>query len=128
MHKQIHTDEAPAAVGPYSQAIEANCSTMVFISGQIPLDPKTMKVESADVREQTRQVLKNLQAVLEASKTAASCVVKTTVYLKNMNDFSAVNEEYEKFFSEHKPARACVEVARLPRDVLVEIDAIAVKR
>lgn len=127
MHKKIHTDEAPAAVGPYSQAIEAKCGSLIFISGQIPLDPKTMKVESTDVREQTKQVLKNLQAVLKAAKVSENAVVKTTVYLKNMDDFSLVNEEYEKFFSEHKPARACVEVARLPRDVLVEIDAIAVR-
>lgn len=126
MVKKIYTDKAPQAVGPYSQAIVASAQNLVFISGQIPLDPVTMKVESTDVREQTRVVLTNLNAILKASNAGPQTVVKTTVYLKNMNDFSAVNEEYEKFFVEHKPARVCIEVARLPRDVLVEIDAIAV--
>lgn len=126
MLKKIHTDEAPAAVGPYSQAIAAHCSNMIFISGQIPLDPKTMKVESADIRDQTKQVLRNLSAVLKAAGVNKSSVVRTTVYLKDMNDFSLVNQEYEEFFSDHKPARVCVEVARLPKDSLVEIDAIAV--
>lgn len=127
MHKKIHTDEAPAAFGPYSQAIEAKVSSLVFVSGQIPLDPKTMKVLSNDVREQTKVVLKNLDAILKAAQCSANSVVRATVYLKNMDDFSLVNEEYEKYFSEHKPARVCVEVARLPRDVLVEIDAIAAR-
>ncbi len=126
MHKKVHSDDAPAAVGPYSQAIEAKGSAMLFISGQIPLDPKTMKVESSDVRLQTIQVLKNLSAILSVSKASVSSVVRTTVYLKSMADYQTVNEEYEKFFSEHKPARVCIEVARLPKDVLVEIDAIAV--
>ena len=126
MHKKIHTDDAPAAVGPYSQAILAQGSAMLFISGQIPLDPKTMKVESTDVRLQTIQVLKNLSAILSESSTLVSSVVRTTVYLKSMADYQTVNEEYEKFFCEHKPARVCIEVARLPKDVLVEIDAIAV--
>lgn len=125
MLKKIHSDEAPAAVGPYSQAIAAACSNIIFISGQIPLDPVSMQVSSTDVREQTKQVLKNLSAVLKAAGVNKNAVVKATVYLKNMNDFALVNEEYEKFFSEHKPARVCVEVARLPKDVLVEIDAIA---
>jgi 2-iminobutanoate/2-iminopropanoate deaminase len=126
MHKKISTDKAPAAVGPYAQAIVAQGANLVFVSGQIPLNPATMKIESDDVRAQTITVLKNLLAVLEASGAGLRSVVKTTVYLKSMNDFLVVNEEYEKFFAEHKPARACVEVARLPRDVLVEIDAIAV--
>lgn len=124
MHKKITTDKAPKAVGPYTQAIVAG--NLVFVSGQIPLDPVSMKVESTDIRSQTKVVLKNLLAVLQASGASLQSVVKTTVYLKDMNDFSAVNEEYALVFAEHAPARACVEVARLPRDVLVEIDAIAV--
>lgn len=126
MHKQINTPDAPKAVGPYSQAVMATGGNLIFISGQIPLDATTMKVEVSGVREQTQVVLKNLSTILKAAGVGPHHVVRTTVYLKDMNDFSAVNEEYEKFFTEHKPARVCVEVARLPRDVLVEIDAIAV--
>lgn len=126
MHKKISTDHAPKAVGPYSQAILAQGQNLLFVSGQIPLDAKTMQVSSADIREQTKMVLKNLAAILQAAGVSAQAVVKTTVYLKNMNDFAAMNEEYEQFFCEHRPARACVEVARLPRDVLVEIEATAV--
>jgi 2-iminobutanoate/2-iminopropanoate deaminase len=126
MHKKISTDKAPAAVGPYSQAIIAQGQQLIFISGQIPLNPKTMKIESADVREQTKMVLKNLSSILDAAGIDSRAVAKTTVFLKDMNDFATVNEEYEKFFSDHKPARACVEVSRLPKDALVEIEAIAV--
>lgn len=126
MHKIISTPNAPAAVGPYSQAVVAQGSKLIFISGQIPLDPTSMSVTSGDVRTQTRQVLKNLLAVIQEAQASQNDVVKTTVYLKNMSDFAVVNEEYSKFFAEHKPARACVEVARLPKDVLVEIDAIVV--
>lgn len=126
MHKKISTLDAPKAIGPYSQAIIASGSKMLFISGQIPLDPKTMQVESTEVVAQTRLVLKNLQAILKEAQADISSVVKTTVYLKSMDDFAKVNEEYEKLFTHHKPARVCIEVARLPRDVLVEIDAIAV--
>ncbi len=121
--KKISTDKAPAAVGPYSQAIVAQ--GFAFISGQIPLNPATMTVPSNDVREQTKVVLSNLKAILDAAGAMTQSVVRTTVYLKSMNDYALVNEEYERFFAEHKPARVCVEVARLPRDVLVEIDAIA---
>jgi 2-iminobutanoate/2-iminopropanoate deaminase len=123
MHKIVHSDEAPKAIGCYSQAIIAN--KIIFVSGQIPLDPVTMKVEG-DIKEQTKQVLKNLFNILKEAGAQAQSVVKTTVYLKDLQDFSSVNEEYEKFFSEHKPARVCIEVSRLPRDSLVEIDAIAV--
>jgi 2-iminobutanoate/2-iminopropanoate deaminase len=126
MHKYINTDQAPKAVGPYSQAILASGQQILFISGQIPLDPVTMKVEAQDVRAQTKVVLKNLLAVLNEAGANIRTVTKATVYIKNMDDFATINEEYEKVFSEHKPARACVEVARLPKDVLVEIDAIAV--
>ncbi len=124
MISKISTEKAPAAVGPYSQAIVAG--GLVFVSGQIPLNPTTMKVETQDVRAQTKVVLNNLNEVLQAAGVQRQNVVKTTVYLKSMDHFALVNEEYEHYFSEHKPARACVEVARLPRDVLVEIDAIAV--
>lgn len=123
MIKKIETDHAPKAVGPYSQAVVAH--NLVFVSGQIALDPETNIVESSDIVGQTQMVLRNLNAVLKASGASATSVLKTTVYLKNMTDFAAFNAEYEQFFAEHKPARACVEVARLPKDVLVEIDAIA---
>jgi len=126
MHKIIHTPKAPAAVGPYSQAVIAQGSRLVFVSGQIPLDPLSMSVTSTDVRAQTRQVLKNLRAIIQEAQAGLNQVVKTTVYLKNMSDFEAVNEEYAKFFTENLPARVCLEVARLPKDVLVEIDAILV--
>jgi len=125
MHEKIFTDEAPLAVGPYSQAVKAKGQNMVFVSGQIPLNPSSMNIEGSDIKEQTRLVLKNLAAVLKAAGVGPHHVVKTTVYLKDMNDFATMNAEYSNFFSEHKPARACVEVARLPKDVLVEIDAIA---
>ncbi|HXW60420.1 MAG TPA: RidA family protein [Myxococcota bacterium] len=125
MHRVVESKDAPKAVGPYSQAIIAEGSKLIFVSGQIPLDPSTMQISSHDVRNQTAMVLKNLHAVLRAADVHINQVVKTTVYIKNMNDFAVINEEYERFFGTHKPARACVEVARLPRDVLVEIDAIA---
>jgi 2-iminobutanoate/2-iminopropanoate deaminase len=126
MHEIIHSDHAPKAVGPYSQAIATEKQRMIFVSGQIPFDPKTMALVSSDVREQTRQVLKNVDAVLKAAKVGREHVVKTTVFIQNMNDFAAINEEYAAFFGDHRPARACVEVARLPKDALVEIDAIAI--
>lgn len=121
--KAITTAGAPAAIGPYSQAIVAG--NLVFCSGQIPLDPRTMQVEGVTAAVQTEQVLNNLKAVLEAAGSSLERVLKTTVYLKNMADFAAMNEVYGKFFGGHRPARAAVEVARLPKDVLVEIDCIA---
>jgi len=120
----ISTDNAPGAIGPYSQAVKTG--NMVFCSGQIPIDPATGEFVSGDVAEQTRQVLKNLSAVLEAAGTDLNNVVKTTVFLADMNDFTAMNEVYAEFFSENKPARATVQAARLPRDARVEIDCIAV--
>lgn len=126
MHKKIVTEEAPKAIGPYSQAIIATGTNLIFISGQIPLDPVSLQIEAKTIAEQTKRSLKNLQAILKAANASWHHVVKTTVFLKDMNDFLAMNAEYEKFFVEHKPARACVEVARLPRDALVEIEAIAV--
>lgn len=123
--KIVHTPQAPQAIGPYSQAIVAN--GFIFVSGQTPLVPETMEIVSEDVQEQTRQALKNVQAILEAAGYSLNDVVKTTVFIKNMNDFAKINQIYAEFFNEHKPARACVEVARLPKDVLVEIECIAYK-
>ena len=125
--KIIKTDNAPEPVGPYNQAIAAT-GQMLFISGQIAIDTKTNQiVYREDVSKQTEQVMANLEAILTEANTNWSNVVKTTVYLKNMDDFATVNNVYAKYFdSENAPARACVEVARLPKDVLVEIDCIAV--
>lgn len=115
---------APKAVGPYSQAIKVG--NMIFCSGSIPLDPASGEVVGSDVATQTEQVLKNLEAVLQVVDSGLFQVAKTTVYLKNMEDFPAMNEVYAKFFQVDPPARATVEVARLPKDVLVEIDCIAI--
>jgi len=124
MKEIISTDKAPGAIGPYSQAIKA--AGMVFCSGQIPIDPATGEFVSNDVTEQTEQVFKNLIAVLEAAGASLNGVVKTTVFLADMNDFNAMNEVYAKYFSDNKPARATVQAARLPRDAKVEIECIAV--
>ena len=123
MKEIIATENAPGAIGPYSQAVKAG--NMVFCSGQIPIDTATGEFVSDDVAEQTRQVLKNLSAVLEAAGTSLNNVVKTTVFLADMNDFAAMNEIYAEFFSENKPARATVQAARLPKDARVEIECIA---
>ena len=124
MKEIVATENAPGAIGPYSQAVKAG--GMVFCSGQIPIDAATGEFVSADVAEQTEQVLKNLSAVLKAAGSDLNNVVKTTVFLSDMNDFAAMNEIYAKYFSENKPARATVQAARLPRDARVEIDCIAV--
>ena len=126
-HKIIKTDKAPNPVGPYNQAIAAT-GQMLFVSGQIAIDTTTNKIVSTnDIGQQTKKVMENLEAILTEAKTTFSNVVKTTVYLKNMDDFNTVNDIYAKYFkSEQAPARACVEVSRLPKDVLVEIDCIAV--
>lgn len=124
MKEIISTENAPGAIGPYSQAVKVG--NMVFCSGQIPIDPSTGDFVSDDVAEQTEQVLKNLSAVLEAAGTSLNNVVKTTVFLADMNDFVRMNEVYAKYFSENKPARATVQAARLPRDARVEIECIAV--
>ena len=121
----ISTKAAPQAIGPYSQAIEANGT--LYISGQIPLDPTTMEFVSDEVEAQTHQCLKNIQAILEEAGYSLNNVVKCGIFLADMNDFATVNEVYRQYFNEHKPARACVQVARLPRDAKVEIEAIAVK-
>lgn len=122
MKQIISSSSAPAAVGPYSQAVAIN--GFVFASGQIPLDAGGKLIEG-DVAAQTEQVLKNLSAVLAAAGSGLNKVVKTTVYLKDMNDFARMNEVYARFFTSEQPARATVEVCRLPKDVKVEIDAIA---
>ena len=123
MKERIQTDKAPKAIGPYSQAIKAN--GFVFASGQVALDPATMLVVEGGIREQTERVMNNLKAVLEAAGTSFDQVVKTTVFLADMNDFTAMNEVYGRFFGEIPPARSTVQVSRLPRDVRVEIDVIA---
>jgi 2-iminobutanoate/2-iminopropanoate deaminase len=119
----IKTDSAPQAIGPYSQAIRVG--GFVFASGQIPLDPRTGEFVEGDVREQTEQVMRNLKAVLEAAGAGLELVVKTTVFLADMNDFVAMNEVYGRHFAKNPPARSTVEAARLPRDARVEIEAIA---
>lgn len=125
-HREIvHTDNAPKALGPYSQANVAG--TMVFVSGQLALDPATGDFVPGGVREQTEQVLKNMTAILEAAGAKLSDVTACTVYLKDMNDFAAMNEVYAKYFSENPPTRAAIQVARLPKDGIVEISCIAVR-
>ncbi len=123
MKEIIQTAHAPDAIGPYSQAIRAN--GLVFASGQIPTDPQTGQFVPGGIQEQTEQALKNLAAVLEAAGSGLDRIVKTTVFLADMNEFSAMNEIYGKFFRKNPPARATVEAARLPRDARVEIEAIA---
>jgi 2-iminobutanoate/2-iminopropanoate deaminase len=124
MKKAISTDKAPAAIGPYSQAIEVN--GMVFTSGMIPVNPATGEIP-AGIEAQAEQAFSNLAALLEASGTSVEAVIKTTVFIKDMNDFGKINEIYAKYFTGTFPARSCVEVARLPKDVLLEIEAIATK-
>ena len=121
--KIVQTDRAPAAIGPYSQAVRSG--PWVFVSGQLPIDPESGRVITGDIQAQTRQVLKNLEAILQAAGASLDRVVKTTVYIANMDEFSKVNEAYAPFFPAEPPARACVEVARLPKDVGIEIEAVA---
>jgi 2-iminobutanoate/2-iminopropanoate deaminase len=120
--KKVETNKAPQAIGPYSQGIVVN--NMFYSSGQIPLTPEGEMVQG-DIKAQTHQVFQNLKAVLEAAGASLDTVVKTTVFLKNMDDFAAMNEVYSQYFPNHKPARSCVEVARLPKDALVEIEVVA---
>jgi len=124
MKKIIQAADAPQAIGPYSQAVEAN--GFVFVSGQIPLDPKTGNFVTGDIRVQTRRVMDNGKAILAAAGCAMSDVVKTTIYLKSISDFAGVNEVYGSYFMTEPPARATVEVSRLPKDAAVEIDFVAV--
>lgn len=125
MKKVISTPNAPEAIGPYSQAIEKN--GMLFISGQIPINPKTGQMKGTTIQEQTQQVLENLSAVLAAAGFVIADVVKTTCYIKDMNQFAEMNKVYSTVFTENCPARATIEVSRLPKDALVEIDAVAIK-
>ena len=124
MKEIVATDHAPPAIGPYSQAVRVG--NMVFASGQIPIDPATKEFVAGGIAEQTEQVLKNLTAVFEAAGIGLDQIVKTTVFLSDMNDFTAMNEVYARYFRENPPARATVQAARLPRDAKVEIEAIAV--
>ncbi|HEU4453565.1 MAG TPA: RidA family protein [Longimicrobium sp.] len=122
--RTIHTDQAPEAIGPYSQAVVAN--GFVFTAGQVAFHPSSMAIVEGDVAAQTERVMENLQAILKAAGSDLSAVVKTTVFLRDMNDFAAMNEVYGRWFGEHKPARSTVQAARLPRDVAVEIEAVGV--
>lgn len=125
MKEAISTAHAPAAIGPYSQAVAVPCSKLLFCSGQIPLDPKSGQIVGETTAEQCRQVLTNLRQVVEAAGGKMGNIVKTTVYLTDMGDFAAINEVYAGFFTGTPPARAAVEVSRLPKDVRIEIEAIA---
>ena len=121
----ISTPKAPAAIRPYSQAVVVG--DMIYTSGMIPIIPETGELETGDIKAQAKQAIGNLIALLEESGSNADNVIKTTVFIKNMNDFASVNEVYSTFFKENCPARSCVEVARLPKDVLIEIEAVALK-
>ncbi len=122
--KVIHTDKAPGAVGPYSQAVLAG--NLLFLSGQIPINPATGELVKSSIEEETRQCLENAKAILEEAGTTLENVIKATVFIKDMDQFGRINKVYGQYFHTHKPARACVEVARLPKDVNVEIEMIAV--
>ena len=122
MHEHVRTDGAPAPIGPYSQAVKSG--GLLFTSGQVPLDPATGTLVGESIGEQTRRTLENLKAVVEAGGATLADALKVTIYLKDMNDYAAMNEVYAGYFDAGKPARSCVEVARLPKDVLVEVDAI----
>ena len=127
MKNIISTDKAPAAIGPYSQGVSAQLRSIVITSGQLPIDPATGAFAEGGIAGQTRQSLENVKAVLAADGLGLENVVKTTVFLKDMNDFAAMNEVYATFFPGNPPARSAVEVARLPKDAMVEIEAIAVR-
>ena len=124
MTQTVSTEKAPKALGPYSQAIRAG--GFIWCSGQIPINPATNSIEAATIEDQTRQSISNLKNVLEAAGSSLTNVVKTTVFIKDMNDFAALNAVYAEMFGDTKPARSCVEVARLPKDVKVEIECVAV--
>jgi len=118
----VNTDKAPSAIGPYSQAVKTD--TMVYVSGQLAFDPATGNLITDDIKTETRQAMTNLKTILEAAGSSLQKVVKTTLFIKNMDDFPLVNEVYGEFFSDNYPARACVEVARLPRDANFEVEAV----
>ena len=124
--KTISTENAPAAIGPYSQAVITQCGKLLFTAGQIPMDPATSLVVEGDIQKQTRQVFSNLKGILEAAGSDFEHIVKMTVFLKDMNDFAMMNDVYSTYFTENPPARSAVEVARLPKDVDIEIECIAI--
>lgn len=126
MKQAVKTDKAPQAIGPYSQAIEVN--GMIYTSGVVPIDPATGEVVEGDIKVQATRVFDSMKALLEAAGSSCEDVVKTTVFIKDMNDFAALNEIYATYFTGTFPARSCVEVARLPKDVLIEMEAIALKK
>ncbi|CAB50156.1 RidA family protein [Pyrococcus abyssi] len=121
----IFTEKAPKPIGPYSQAIKVG--NFIFVAGQIPIDPETGEIVKGDIKEQTKRVIENIKAILEEAGASLNDVVKVTVYLKDLNDFAKMNEVYSEYFGESKPARVAVEVSRLPKDVLIEMEAIAYK-
>lgn len=126
MKNVVKTDKAPQAIGPYSQAVEVN--GMVYTSGVVPINPVTGNVVEGDIKVQATRVFDSMKALLEAAGSSCEDVVKTTVFIKDMNDFAALNEIYASYFTGDFPARSCVEVARLPKDVLIEMEAIAIKK
>jgi 2-iminobutanoate/2-iminopropanoate deaminase len=126
MKSIVHTSEAPAAIGPYSQGVFVK--DILFVSGQLPIDPRTERLAPQEIALQTKQALENVQAVLESAGYSMSDIVKTTVFMKDLADFPSMNEVYKDFFTRDYPARAAVQVARLPKDALVEIEAIAIKQ
>ncbi|WP_442598611.1 RidA family protein [Neobacillus sp. D3-1R] len=126
MQKVIFTEKAPKAIGPYSQAVKVG--EFIFLSGQIPVDPYTNEVVTQDIVLQTRKVMENIAAILEEEGLSLEHIVKTTLFLKNMDQFSIVNEEYGKALGDHRPARSTIEVSRLPKDVLIEVEAIAMAK
>ncbi|MBS4190175.1 RidA family protein [Bacillus sp. FJAT-49705] len=123
MMEMIYTETAPKAIGPYSQAMKVN--DFLFLSGQIPVNPVTNEVVEHDIIQQTNQVMKNIKAILESEGLTLENIIKTTIFIKDMSQFPIINEEYSKYFNEHKPARSTVEVSALPKNVLIEIEAIA---
>ncbi|WP_303851498.1 RidA family protein [Seleniivibrio woodruffii] len=125
MNIPFQTDRAPSAIGPYSQAIISG--NMLFVSGQIPLDPETMKVVEGGIKEQAKRAIESLISVVEDAEFGKKSIAKVTVFIKNMDDFAAINEIYADFMGDHRPARAVVEVARLPKDVLIEVECICVR-
>ena len=126
MSEIVETQDAPQAIGPYVQARKVG--NLLFTSGQIPLDPANGQLGGSDIESQTKLVLRNLKAVVEAGGGSLDSIIKTTIFIKNMNDFATINQIYAEFFGDYKPARSCVEVARLPKDVLIEIECIAEAR
>ncbi|NLW23661.1 MAG: RidA family protein [Clostridia bacterium] len=123
MNKEIvYSKKAPAAIGPYTQGVKAG--DLLFISGQLPIDPGTGELLTGDIQTQTKQVMENLKAIIEEAGATLEDVVKTTIFLKDMNQFSLVNEAYGEYFKDNPPARACIEIARLPKDAQIEIEAV----